>query len=276
MAQVNRASSARKSAVAPNKEFVIPDTPTFTVPSLESQCLYFYGEMKWGKSRFESEMRDIFILDFEGGLGYLKTRDLRIRSWQEYLNALDQLEKAYQAGTFKCGMWGFDTVDNAYKFCYDHVCSVLNISHPGDMSHGRGWDAIKQEWATGLARLLGMIPSVGCCFVGHSKEISIDLETPGIEEKVVRILPAVPKTALMPVNAVCSLIAYCGYSTKNSKVRSIKNERVFWVRPTEHVFAGGRMGEYLQNDFIPYGNGYDDFKTELQDALDEMTEDMED
>ena len=72
-----------------------------------------------------------------------------------------------------------DTGGGLFDLCFRYVCQKHGVEHPGDMSHGKGWDAVKREFYDGLNRLAWATNKLDATLIliTHSKEIEIETRT---------------------------------------------------------------------------------------------------
>ena len=82
-----------------------------------------YGKPKLGKSTMCSQAEDAIFLATEPGLNHLDVYQAPITSWQQLLDAAAEIAK----GDHPFRTLVLDTVDNAYRFCHEHVCSKNGI-----------------------------------------------------------------------------------------------------------------------------------------------------
>ncbi len=66
-----------------------------------------------------------------------------------------------------------DTIDNAYKFCTDHIVKKYKIEHESDLGYGKGYALVNNEFQRVLTKL-AFLP-YGLFLISHAKEIEVDI-----------------------------------------------------------------------------------------------------
>lgn len=160
-------------APAPAPERVPPDLPTAKArsgASLEEKTVLIYGPHGIGKSTLASEWAggEVFFFDCAGELNDIEVYSQRIGSWTEFKEYCWALEK--NPGQFKAAC--IDTVDMLGVYCAQAMRKKLGIVHESDAEWGKGWTAVKEEFAATIAKLANL-PGLGLLLVGHSKEVEI-------------------------------------------------------------------------------------------------------
>lgn len=139
-----------------------------SAPSLNPDRLkaLLYGPPKIGKSTFASKINPdhtLFIAT-EPGLGSLEVFQAAPANWAGFRQIGADLAEDPQH--FEVIV--IDTVDELYRMCSDHVCADLGIKHPADADYGKGWQAVRDEFALRVGKLTGL--GLGVWFISHSED----------------------------------------------------------------------------------------------------------
>jgi hypothetical protein len=150
---------------------LLPEGKTSINNKLEDQIMLVYGRPKIGKSTLCSNLDKALFLATEAGLNHLEVYKINIVNWESLLKVCAELAQ----GNDKFDTIVIDTVDNLVMYCSDYICKKLDVEHPGDLSHGRGWSAVTQELKRVLTKLSAM--PYGLIMIGHSKQEEIETKT---------------------------------------------------------------------------------------------------
>ncbi len=211
---------------------VIPDEPIEAMFYPEDYSILLYGQPKIGKSTFASLFEDPLFISTEPGLKFLKARKVEVRDWPTYLAVVKMLE----SGKHSCGVLVLDTVDNAFKFCFDYICNKKGFEHPSDEEWGKGWEAVHDEFFRGIMRLANL--GVGIIFVSH--ETKRDVVSRSLT--ITKTMPTLPKTGWRVIDPLVDLILYLGFDTvRDPKTKRFKERRVIITKPSENLEAGDRL-----------------------------------
>jgi hypothetical protein len=164
--------------------------------------VWIYGDAGIGKSTTAIEMYpdDGYTIDTEGSTTALEGFIEDIGSWELFRRRIGELESAkhdFQAVTL-------DTIDVLAKLCSDAVLTGLSggavtetlerrlnaakvpgegYLHPSDFDYGKGWAAVKDEFALRVAKLCAVVPNV--IFVSHATTETVKQRN-GVERQVQR------------------------------------------------------------------------------------------
>ncbi len=121
-----------------------------------------------GKTTFANTWPNPIFLATEPGTHLMEAAEVEIRSWDDFIAVLDELE--YTNHSYVTVV--VDTVDNLYARCVEKVCAELGVDHVSDAPY-KGWDMLKQTWTKGIHRCASLRTKDGrkMCplFVGHTK-----------------------------------------------------------------------------------------------------------
>ncbi|MFH2000496.1 MAG: ATP-binding protein [Planctomycetota bacterium] len=192
-----------------------------------------YGQSKIGKSSFCSRAEGTLFLATEPGLNSLDVFQVPISSWEDLLNACNEIasgKHAFQAIVI-------DTVDNAYPMCTDYICKKHNILHPSDLAYGKAYAQINTEFHRVLNRL-ALLP-YGLFLISHAQEREYETRT----GKRTRITPTLPDKVAKIVLGLVDLILYCDIEVVQGEDGKPGTRRVIRTKPSPEYAAGDRTGK---------------------------------
>jgi GTPase SAR1 family protein len=96
---------------------MLPTEKTAPKQELSNLTLLVYGPSKIGKSTWCSNSKGALFLATEPGLNALNVYQTPVTTWKELLAACTEIA----AGDHSFNTVIIDTIDNAYRFCCDHV-----------------------------------------------------------------------------------------------------------------------------------------------------------
>ncbi len=224
---------------------ILPTAKTPPKPSLADLTVLVYGQTKIGKSTFCGNADGALFLATEPGLNALDVYQVPIQSWAELRNACGEIEKG--GHPFRTVI--IDTIDNAYKFCTDHVLKEHSIEHESDMGYGKGYALINNEFQRVLTKL-AFLP-YGLFLVSHAKDIEIDSRT----GKYHRIVPTLPDKARKIVLGMVDMVLYCDLEDAEDK----STHRVIRTKPSKYYEAGDRTGRLPETLDLNFGKFYEAF-----------------
>lgn len=205
---------------------VLPTEKTLPLLRLQDYLILLYGVPKIGKSTFASRMEDPLFLAFESGLNALEVYQVPITSWMDAMAAGAELAKSDK---FKTIVW--DTVDQAYQMCLDHVCAAQGIRHPSDLEYGKGWHLVTQEFSRLIVKMSKL--GRGMVLISHSQDIEITTPT----KKLTKAVPTLSGKARETVLALSDIILYAEMMDTDQG-----SKRILHAAPSEAWEAGDRTG----------------------------------
>ena len=146
-----------------------------------------------------------------------------------------------------------DTVDNAFKYCSDAICSKHNIEYEGDMAHGKGWSLVKNEWHRVLTRLASL--PYGLILISHAQDKTIETRT----GEYTKTQPSLPDRARNVVLGLVDMILYCDAVPRKDANGVVTIERVMRTKPHPTYEAGdrtGRLPDPLPLDYDAFVKAY--------------------
>lgn len=235
---------------------MLPDTKTTIKTNIHDLTTLIYGPSKIGKSTWCSNAEKALFLATEPGLNALEVYSTSITCWNDLLNACSEISKGKH--DFKTII--IDTIDNAYRMCADHICSKFNVEHESDLTYGKGYALINNEFHRVINKLAFM--PYGLILVSHSIEKDIETRT----GKHTRIVPTLPEKARKIVTGLVDLILFCDLEIEADKEGNSIYKRVIRTKPSPNYDAGDRTGvlpETIPLDFENFTKIFDDINNKI-------------
>ncbi|MDX2197999.1 MAG: ATP-binding protein [Phycisphaerae bacterium] len=220
----------------------LPTDRTKPAVDLSQQTILLYGSPKIGKSSLASRFPEALFFECEPGLNQLEVFKIPTYSWEDFLAAC----KLVAAGNHRFKTIVIDTVDNAFKYCSDHVCGKNSIEYEGDMAHGKGWALVKNEWHRVLTRLASL--PYGLMLISHAQDKTVETRT----GQYTKTQPSLPDRARGVVLGLVDMILFCDATARKDAAGNLTVERVIRTKPHPTYEAGdrtGRLPEQLPLDF---------------------------
>ena len=227
----------------------LPKEKTKLSLDLSSKTLLVYGPPKIGKSTLASQFPDALFLECEPGLNALEVFKVPTYTWPDFLSAC----KLVAAGDHPFKTVIVDTVDNAFKFCSDHICAKHSIEYEGDLPHGKGWAFVKNEWHRVLTRLASL--PYGLILVSHAQDKTIETRT----GEYTKTQPSLPDRARGVVLGLVDMILYADTVARKDEQGNLLTERIIRTKPHPTYEAGdrtGRLPETLALDFDEFQKAF--------------------
>lgn len=197
-----------KTAEGP-RTFRLPTEPTKPETELGRYSMLLYGLEKIGKTSLAAMFPDAFFLLCESGAKALSLFGEKVHTWREFLGWLDSLDAA--PSRFKTVV--VDTVDLAFKFCENAVCQRLGIEHPSEEEWGKGWGAVRNEFALAMLRLVN--GPRGVVFISHATEKELKRKSGSSSH---RIIPTMPGQARGVLEPMVDIWAYYQYNDDGGRI----------------------------------------------------------
>lgn len=216
----------------------MPTEKTSSRGVLEDKTVVIYGDSGIGKSTFASEWAggDMFFFDVAGELNDLDVYKSgmngtpAITDWTSFRLWCASYAKA-QEGTPQFKGAVIDTGDVLGMFCAQFVAKQLGIVHHSDAQWGKGWDMLKREWGSHLAKLMAL-PG-GLLVVSHAKEKTIKRR----REEYSRFIPTLTGgVGELTVNAA-DLVLFIDWAEDTDDANG---PRVICTKPDKHFEAKER------------------------------------
>jgi len=156
-----------------------------------------------------------------------ETKELTIQrdpsKWEHFKQCVVEVTKQ---NDFKCLI--VDTADNLFDWCQSYVRKRDGIAHESDLGFGKGYDALKKEFAAPINYLSQK--GYGVIFLSHAKEMEVEEKN----RKYNKIDTTLPNTAKKIIQPLADYIFYF-HADENGK-------RLIRTKATQTVSAGDRSG----------------------------------
>ncbi|MCC5829274.1 MAG: ATP-binding protein [Phycisphaeraceae bacterium] len=226
----------------------LPKAKTTPTADLATKTTLIYGPPKIGKSTFAAQFPDALFFECEPGLGELSVYKVPTYSWPDLLEAC----KLVAAGGHPFKTVVIDTIDNAFKYCTDHINAKHNVEYEGDLAHGKGWAFVKNEWHRVLTRLASL--PMGLVLISHAVDKRIETRT----GEYTKTQPSLPDRARQVVLGMVDMILYCDTVSRprsGGDGKGVDIVRVMRTKPHPTYEAGdrtGRLPEVMPLDFAGF------------------------
>ena len=210
----------------------LPNERSQITTDLAKQTILLYGPPKCGKSETASHFPSALFFECEPGLNHLEVFKVPTYTWDDFLAACNLVVQGNHP--FKTVV--IDTVDNAFKFCSDHVCKKHGIEYEGDMAHGKAWALVKNEWHRVLTRLASL--PYGLVLISHAMDKTIQTRN----GEYTKTQPSLPDRARGVVLGLVDMILYCDTVSRKDAAGKTLVERIIRTKPHPSYEAGDRTG----------------------------------
>ena len=210
----------------------LPSERTKKVSDVSKLTMLIYGAPKSGKTTSASQAPGAIFFECEPGLNHLEVFKIPTYTWDDFLEACNLVAQGNHP--FKTIV--IDTIDNAFKFCSEHVCKKHGIEYEGDMGHGKGWALVKNEWHRVLTRLASL--PYGLILISHAQDKTIETRT----GEFTKTQPSLPDRARNVVLGLVDMILYADCIPRKDAAGNVTIERVLRTKPHPTYEAGDRTG----------------------------------
>jgi hypothetical protein len=216
---------------------LLPSKQTDGVMQMETCSWLIYGQPGIGKSTFASNFPDVLFLCTETSQRHLKIYRCDIPNWETYLKVVTELV-AMKPLKYKTIV--IDTIDLLYKMCLEYVSKKKGVDHVSDESHGKGWDALNQEFHSGLLKLLHL--PAGKVLICHYKQREVKAR--GITYE--KTIPSMSASCWRVVCAEVDVIGFCDFDPESPQ------RRILRYRPELELEAKDRGGVFpIEPGYLP-------------------------
>jgi hypothetical protein len=219
----------------------LPNIPTKGIVSIEKLRMLLFGVTKIGKTTLLSGFPNALFLMTEKNYEHLKVYPIDIKSWEDFLEAIDLITKTKH--NFKYII--IDTVDDLYNHCSEYVCDKLGIAHESEGEYGLGWTMVKNEFTKKLNKLF--VSNYGLIFTSHVK-VQETLTRGGKSTKMVPTMSNGARNILLPK---VSVVGFMKPKTIKTSENKYIERRVISFKPSEFEEVGDRNG-VLPEEIISY------------------------
>lgn len=232
--------------------------PTKVSKDLKSKIIFFYGDVKSGKTTTASKFPKALIAATEIGTNALNNVFVQpIQKWGDMNRLLKELKKEPVQEKFETIV--IDTADNLYDLAEEYVLSQHGVSKIGDIPFGAGYKETEKIFDKAL-RQIPML-GYGLVIISHATERILTNEQ---GEEYSKIQPTLPKAPQKVVNRMSDIV---GYST-TIKNEDGQDETRLIMRGNERVIAGSRW-KHTPNSIV---FNYDNLVNAIHDAVEKSSD----
>jgi hypothetical protein len=228
---------------------MLPTTRTPPKNALADLTVLVYGPTKIGKTTWCSHAEGALFLATEAGLNNLEAFQVPVSTWEQFLAACGEIA----AGNHSFKTVIVDTVDNLYRMCADHVCAKHKVEHESDLSYGKGYALITNEFYRVLNKL-ALLP-YGLFLISHAQEREFETRT----GKVMRVVPTLPDKARKVVLGMADMVLFCDLELAPGPDGKQVARRVMRTKPSAAYEAGDRTGRLPETIDLDYRKFIDAF-----------------
>lgn len=233
--------------------YALPSQPSEIATEMHAYSYLIYGRKKIGKTSLAAEFANPIFLCSEPGTKAISVREVAVKSWEEALGYLEELEKA---PADYCSTVVLDIIDYFYDFASDFICAEASreagrtIAYPGDANdYGKTWARLKAEYRNYLMRLLRL--GKGVVFISHDTEKEVENYE---GEKIERMQPSMADRPLSIIEGLVDIIGYYFYAKSQRFLRISGSETVMAGCRCEQNFKGIKTVSMGSNPREGYGN----------------------
>jgi hypothetical protein len=197
---------------------------------LRGYSVMFYGEAKSGKTTTASKFPKSLIIAFEKGYAALPgVMAIPVNSWTDFLKILRQLKDPAVKEKFETII--IDTVDIAYDYCEQFICSQAEVDSIADIPFGGGYSKLSKEFDSKLRSIVQQ--DFGVVLISHSTD-KVFKDENGIEYN--KIITTLPAKARLIASRMCDIIGYSRSVNTDTGTKTM-----LFLRGTERYEAGSRF-----------------------------------
>lgn len=195
-----------------------------------SANVVLHGVSGVGKTALLAEFGNIFFICTEDRHKHVEVYKKLITNWPQFRKYVKALEKHCPYKTV-----AVDTVKRLYNWCKEDVCARLGIDHPADLGHGKGWDAVRNEFAKWIVKLVNC--NAGVWFVTHTQHIVIENSLYKGDTYNVNL----QNQAYDTIIPICDMTLFMGYDPEDKK-EGEKTKRIMVCQPIDDIEAKDSYG----------------------------------
>ncbi len=208
---------------------MLPKTSKVENVNLNSMCFFFYGPPGIGKSKLVEGFRDgkkkpLYL--WTSPVKFCDGYKMPIDSWKTFKKCVTELDEQRSQ---RYSAIAIDIVDFVWMHCRTEICDRHGIEHEGDMAHGKGWDLVKREWISTIAKLATL--GYPLIFISHSKV----MESRGRVITTKKLVPTLQAGCYSATIPLCDVEGFMGFDAEDADVDT--GERRIFFQPTEVIEA---------------------------------------
>ena len=227
----------------------LPSQKTMPKADFRDMLTLLYGLPKIGKSTLLSNAPGALFLATEPGLNSLEVFQQPIASWPEFNNAVcDILDGGHDFRSIIV-----DTVDNALKFCSDHICEQWKIKHPSDLAMGKGWSLVTNEFMRVINQLA--LGGYGVYLISHAKTEEVKTRT----GSYTRTIPTLTGKSGESIIGLVDIVLFMDADEVQGEDGVITTQTVLRTKPSQYHVAGDRSKRLPDPFVIEHMSGPEDW-----------------
>lgn len=142
-----------------------PHVPTI---KLQDKIIYIHGKKGTWKTTQATKAPRHLLLGFEVGWNLIPgVKAIPIADWGAFKMIKDQLVRTPKLRE-QYDTIIIDTVENAYKSCYEFVCKSAGVTNPADVKFGKAWTQLRTEFEGAFSQLTKL--GYGVIMLDHTEE----------------------------------------------------------------------------------------------------------
>ena len=215
--------------------------------TIKGTMITLHGPPKVGKTQFVSSMDEpVQFIATEYGHKFIpesqRKRVIQLTAGREGWDKFIRMLKERIIIRRKCGTVAVDTTGKLYERCMEWVCHKKNWEHPSDQPHGKGWHAVRLEFARALEKLADQCAEVDATlvFIDHTDVEEVSLTTKQFHKMKVA-MPGTARNVVLPASDHIFFLGYDHHEDADPDSLSVEgHSRILWVGGTESIEAGTR------------------------------------
>lgn len=226
----------------------LPTSKTTTSGVLEEKTTLLYGPSGIGKSTLASQWAggEMLFLDTAGELSEFLIYRLPVTDWTSFRSCCAAYVQGQAETPRRYAGLVIDTADLLTVYCQRHIRAALGVQHESDAEWGKGYDALKGEMRSHLAKLAAL-PG-GLVLISHSR----DREIKKRNEKYDRQVPTLSGGIEQVVVDMADLVLFIDWS---DEVEGQEAFRVIKTKPGKYHVAKERGATVRLPDEIAWPTG---------------------
>ena len=229
---------------------ILPTEPTPPKMNLRDFIILAHGLPKAGKTRWASHFEKGLFLATESGQGAISAYVMPINTWETFLQACSELA----TGKHDFRVVIIDTIDLLYSLCQAYVCRKHRVEYEGDLSYGKGFSLVSNEFQRALIKLSHL--PIGLIMIAHSERETIETRTGSYQ----RVVPLLRDKARRLICGMADLILFFDQETVADGQDGKTTRRVIHTKPSPYYESGDRTGllpETIEMDFTKFQAAFD-------------------
>ncbi len=218
----------------------LPTKKTKGIIDMWSTNVVLHGKSGVGKTAMLAEFDNIFFIRTEDRHDHVDIFEKRVKNWGQFKKVVSALTKKCPYRTI-----AVDTLKNLYYWCQEYVCKKLEIEHESDLKYGKGWNAVRLEFARYITKLANV--NAGVWFVAHTQMITVENSLYKGDTFAVN-LPTQPYDIVVPI---CNMTLFMGFDP-DAEDEGGGAKRIMVCQPIDDIEAKDSYG--VLPDIIKLGN----------------------